>query len=340
MGAFGVYIWWHPTRFQGPDPGPPGTITSPGSVVCLQRTFTYVFFVPIRASNPKLRIASIVCYSILALPVINVAVLTTMAVLAVNVIASCFAKYTFALPYRITWGVQTVVNIIIVINTERTIWRNKHLISGGESTWGFGQIIAVILIVAPAIESFSVVKEKLEWKWKRHVEYRFQPILREGRQTWAQLNHNERWAISDVVANLHDQHLDENARAAIIGAFTSATQFFHAARTAMQLQVEDATLHPRPQGFRTASDDTQAQEDPQMLETKSPPLQEAPVLDTRDPLLTNAKDHITQLWEQVSKVCELRLPHVHDAESFLTARANLRATKEALGAALCALEAY
>jgi hypothetical protein len=337
MGAFGVYIWWHPTRFQGPDPGP-GTMTGPSSAVCLQRTITYVFFAPIRASNPKLRIASIVCYSILALPVINVAILTTMVVLIVNIVTSCFAKYTLALPYRITWVVQTVVNIIMVINTERTIWGNKHLISGGESTWGFGQIIALILIVAPAIESFSVVKEKLEWKWKKQFEYRFQSLLREGRQTWAQLDHKERWAIGDVVANLerHDQHLDENARAAIIGAFRSATQFFQAARTAMQLQVADTTTHLWP----PASDETQAQEDPQMSEIKSLPLQGAQVQDSHGPLRTNAKDHITQLWEQVSKVCELRLPHVHDAESFLAARANLRATKEALGAPLCALEAY
>ena len=348
MGTFGVYLWWHPSQFQGPDPGY-GTTTGPGSAVCLQRTITYVFFVPIHASNPKLRIASIVFYSIIALPIINVAVLTTIAVLVIQfimLITSCCKRdgYTLDLPYKIAWGVQSVVNIVIVINTERTIRKNRYLISGGESTWGFGQIIAVILIVGPFIETFSVVKEKFPRKWKGRIEYWFQPILREGTQTWSKLNHPERWAIDDISTKLKkfDQHLDKDTRETIIGAFTSATQFFRAARTAMQSQASPPSwLHAR-----TASDTTQVQEEPQMSETKPLPLLDEQVQDWQ-----TAKYHITQLQEEVSKLCELRLPHVHNMqspncehrlsqESFLAARGNLRATKEALDAALCALEAY
>jgi hypothetical protein len=372
MGAFGVYIWWHPAKFQGPDPGQ-GNTTGPGSAVCLQRTITYVFFAPIRASNPKLRIASIVFYSIIALPIINVAVLTTIAMLIIQLImmplTSCCKKrhgYTLDLPYTIAWGVQSVANIVIVINTERTIWANRHLISGGESTWGFGQIIAVILVVGPFIEAFSVVKEKFPREWMGQIDYWSQPILREGTNTWLKLNHRERWAIDDISTKVKkfDQHLDKDTREAIIGAITSATQFFQAARTAMRLnpwlpaqtdktQVQEDTetkgldkhaartemqsQGPSPSWLhaRTASETTQVQEDLEMSETKLPPLLDEPVQEWQ-----TAKYHITQLQEEVSKLCQLRLPHVHNMKSFLAARGNLRATKEALDAALCAFEAY
>jgi hypothetical protein len=53
--------------------------------------------------------------------------------------------------------------------------------------------------------------------------------------------------------------------------------------------------------------------------------------------LKNAKRDLVNLWERMSKTCEVRFP-ADNAKSFLTAKAYLRATEEALGVAIVALE--
>ena len=228
MGAFGVYVWWDPARLQGP---PAPNIRGDASG-CLHDIFARIFFARFRASNKGLRIVSLVSYSFIALPFFNVFVLTALAVFIVNFINFWIvASYTFGRLYRITWIVQTIMNLVIAINTELTISENTHLLDGTESTWGFGQILAVVLILSPVFEAFAVVKDKLHGRCKGTVEHWFQRILRKSEDPWEEIHADVRQRINNVIAKVPAAH---EARCAVIKALASATGFLDAADTTIR----------------------------------------------------------------------------------------------------------
>ena len=402
MGAFGVYVWWKPGNLRGPT-----TEASLDSALCLQNTLTYIFFRRFRVSSPKLRIVSIVCYFFVALPFVNVLLLTAAAVVVVNVANALICKpYTFGRLYRVTWIVQTSMNVIIAVNTELSIIKNSNLIITEESTWGFGQILAVVLIFSPLLEALSVVKDKLQGSSRGRVTYQFQRFLRKSEEQWGSVYSRETKVINDLVTKLKslDKKIESHALRAIIGALESAGEFFEAANTILESssspragtpdseheqQRPQVVLNAAPDGIpggespssipgqSTAADSTQAQVHLQGQpvasgnSTTTPdgalaneiPLGQTPesMTDATAPVgtleqgnspgqnmlgrthttaasrLETAKRDLTNLWERMSKTCEVRFP-VSSAESFLVAKAYLRATEAALGAAIIALE--
>ena len=333
MGAFGVYVWLNPARLRGPKLM---NGSSPVDVIrCLRDTRPYVFFADIQASSKQLRIASIVSYSLIAFPFVNVVVLTVFAVLIVNSINALIPmSYTFGRLYRFTWIVQTIMNILIMANTELTISKNKHLIEGNESTLGFGQILAVVLILSPIFEAFAVFKDKLRRRYKGRVEHWFQRILRKSEYPWEKIHANKRKAIEKIVTKLQGSPTADEAQCAVMKALASATGFLDAANTTiLRSQAVAAAAADPPHNNSGIEMDDRNSRRPSGGSISPAGTTNAAVS------VTSSKEDLERLWEEISKIRELRFSEVHDAASFLAVKAYLKATRDALGAALAALDA-
>ncbi|KAJ6506971.1 hypothetical protein C8R45DRAFT_514274 [Mycena sanguinolenta] len=57
-----------------------------------------------------------------------------------------------------------IINIILLVDVELTLQRNKHNQSEGENDWGFGQVLALLLLVVPLrdfVTSIMNIREKM-----------------------------------------------------------------------------------------------------------------------------------------------------------------------------------
>lgn len=76
---------------------------------------------------------------------------------------------TRALPVCVGLGFLLVVNVIFITDIELTIRRNAHLQVPGESEWGFGQILALLLLYLPLrdaglVQSFFRRRQDMQTK--------------------------------------------------------------------------------------------------------------------------------------------------------------------------------
>jgi len=78
-----------------------------------------------------------------------------------------------------------VINILFLVDVELTLSRNKHFQSDGEGSWGFGQVLALLLLVVPLRDfatSIVDIRRKLREaaEMKREAQRRFEQHLREA----------------------------------------------------------------------------------------------------------------------------------------------------------------
>ena len=345
MGAFGVYVWRDPARLQGPKLM---SGSSPDAIGCLRDTRPYVFFARIRVSNPTFRKASVVWYSIVAIPILNIALFTFMTIIVVNFINAFIPRrFGFGRLYRITWIVQTVMNIVIAVNTELTIRESGYLLEGDESSWGFGQILAVVLILSPIIESLAVVKEKIPGKYRGKMGYWFHRCLIRSEEPWDKIYCKVTQRIDQFIDN-PDLHPNQRAHAATIHALKGARGFLDAANAAIvrSPDVNPPALDGCPVCGTSPSQATVNSNPEQMpeIETTGRSMPQAGLAvqensPTSSPESAPPKKELERLWEEISKTCELRFSEVQDSTSFLAVKAYLKATRDALSAALTALDA-
>lgn len=59
------------------------------------------------------------------------------------------ARLRQVLPVYVGLGCLLIVNVIFITDIELTLRRNSHLQAAGESEWGFGQILALLLVFMP-----------------------------------------------------------------------------------------------------------------------------------------------------------------------------------------------
>ena len=293
---------------------------------------------------------SLAFYFIIAMPIVNVAALTIMTVVTVEFINILICKrFDFGRLHRITCIVQPAMNIVIAVNTELTIRKNGHLLEGVEESWGFGQILAVILILSPVIESLSVVKEKIQGKYKGKAGYWLQQSLVKSEESWHDIHCRVTWRIDQIINNhdpvLHPNHL---AHAATINALKSARGFLDMANAAVvrSLDVNAPAQDGCPVCGNSPSQTAVNSNLEQMPEIKMTgesicqgglPVQDDGSISS--PESAPPKKELKRLWEEISKICKLRFSEVHDSTSFLAVKAYLKATRDALGAALTALDA-
>ena len=143
MAAFGTWLWSRPTTF-GSSLSPP--CPTPPSIV--------VFTRPVSLSSAGLRSWSLLIYSVLLTPALNLVIPTI-----------CFSAPFFiyhrkngSLPSAygthirpILWGLAAlaIINVALIADTEVTIKKNAPLLVVGDAEWTFGQTLALLLLLVP-----------------------------------------------------------------------------------------------------------------------------------------------------------------------------------------------
>jgi hypothetical protein len=82
-------------------------------------------------------------------------------------------------------GCLAVINIILLVDVELTLWRNKHDQSPEEDEWGFGQVLAPLLLVVPLRDFVGSIldireKVKVEKQAKENIQKSFEKHLRQA----------------------------------------------------------------------------------------------------------------------------------------------------------------
>jgi hypothetical protein len=82
-------------------------------------------------------------------------------------------------------GCLAVINIILLVDVELTLRRNKHDQSPEEDEWGFGQVLALLLLVVPLrdfVGSILDIGEKVkgEKEAKANIQKDFEKHLRQA----------------------------------------------------------------------------------------------------------------------------------------------------------------
>ncbi|KAJ7477520.1 hypothetical protein FB451DRAFT_191011 [Mycena latifolia] len=194
MAAVGIWLWLNPVKFRTPIHCDP-TLTIVGG--------------PAHFSSPALRIFSLTMYFLLLIPGINL-LPPILFFLALHIAYNRSREH-----HRSSWErwdrcirnirrtlgrkrpepedgesqkvhaaflvvglvLLVVINIIFLVDIELTLSRNKHLQSDEDNQWGFGQVLALLLLVMPLRDAWNALRDIR--KALRGVQKRFLQALRE-----------------------------------------------------------------------------------------------------------------------------------------------------------------
>jgi len=79
-------------------------------------------------------------------------------------------------------GCLAFINVLLLVDIELTLFRNKQLQSREEDQWGFGQVLALLLLVVPLrdfVGSVMDIRRKLR-AMKQVLQRQFEKALRDG----------------------------------------------------------------------------------------------------------------------------------------------------------------
>ncbi|KAJ7795254.1 ankyrin repeat-containing domain protein [Mycena olivaceomarginata] len=157
MSAIGIWLWLNPGNFGTPMPCNP-TLTIVGG--------------PAPFFSHQLQIFSLAMYFLLLIPGINL-LPPIFFFLALHILYNWFR-------FRLSWDrrramhmdaeihtgclvlglvLLVVINIIFLVDIELTLSRNKILQSGGDGLWGFGQVLALLLLVLPLRDAWNALRD-------------------------------------------------------------------------------------------------------------------------------------------------------------------------------------
>jgi hypothetical protein len=67
------------------------------------------------------------------------------------------------------------INILFIVDIELTLRRNKGDQTGDEATWGFGQVLALLLLIIPLRDAWGALQDI--WEKLEGVQKQFNEIL-------------------------------------------------------------------------------------------------------------------------------------------------------------------
>ncbi|KAJ3518231.1 hypothetical protein NMY22_g13785 [Coprinellus aureogranulatus] len=204
MGALGLWLWSSPSTFGNSDPNSSCASEFANLAILGAR-------VPF-ASNP-LRIFSLVIYSLFVLPGFNL-LLPMAAFLSVFVwhnsrrsreatlpistsgpLPRFFGRHRMRrlraiyircmqssiLPVCIGLAFLFTVNVILIVDIELTLRRNRSLQATGEGEWGFGQVLAVLLLFMPLRDLLEMVLARRQRRQEMQIrEHEWREALHLG----------------------------------------------------------------------------------------------------------------------------------------------------------------
>jgi hypothetical protein len=159
MAVLGVWLWSDLHLFGLGHREPEEFKTS--NALAIERATVALFGQAVPLGSPALRIASIAIYSVFLIPGIN---LFPPMLFILAVYLGChrisLAKKWKALPAYISLGILLAINIVIIIDIELTRNMNSVLQGHDECDWGFGQILAILLLLLPLRDLVQAIRAR------------------------------------------------------------------------------------------------------------------------------------------------------------------------------------
>ncbi|KAG6859830.1 hypothetical protein C0995_003323 [Termitomyces sp. Mi166 len=146
MAAIGIWLWSHPASFGSSKP-------------CSLTASTIILGMKVPLGSDNLRIWSILVYSVLLIPGLNLIFpITFFAILLLfrhqfHAGHQTYIKNKQALiqHHQVVMGLVILVlfEAFLLIDTELTISKNQALIGSSETQWTFGQTLALLVLLVP-----------------------------------------------------------------------------------------------------------------------------------------------------------------------------------------------
>jgi hypothetical protein len=159
MAILGVWMW-RDLRLFGLGNRQPATFKA-ANALTLERATIAVLGRGVPLASSALRIASIAIYSSFLIPGLN---LVPPMILFLAAYFGCrripFAKRRDVLPAYIGVGILLAVNLIFIVDIELTRNMNIALQEDEEADWGFGQILAILLLLLPLRDLVEALLER------------------------------------------------------------------------------------------------------------------------------------------------------------------------------------
>ncbi|KAG6876895.1 hypothetical protein C0993_012319 [Termitomyces sp. T159_Od127] len=157
MSAIGIWLWSNPAAF--------GT-----SGKCTLSMSTIILGIDIRLGSEALRIWSILVYSILLIPALNLVI--PCLFFAIFFLFGGDNKGRFKVErHQVSMGliVLAIIEAIFLIDTEVMLARNSSQVETGETEWTFGQTLAVLVLLVPLRDLIEAVFEQGVQKQRRRL---------------------------------------------------------------------------------------------------------------------------------------------------------------------------
>jgi hypothetical protein len=176
MAILGDWLWSDLHLFGLGNRKPAGF--KAGNELTFERAAIAILGQGVPLSSSALRVASIAIYSLFLVPGLN---LIPPMVLFLAAYFGCrrtpFAKRWDVLPAFIGLGILLAINVVFIVDIELTRNMNVALQEDGEAEWGFGQILAILLLLLPLRDSIEALLERRLKQRQRELEQDLQDAI-------------------------------------------------------------------------------------------------------------------------------------------------------------------
>ncbi|KAJ6604099.1 hypothetical protein DFH09DRAFT_1300368 [Mycena vulgaris] len=147
MAAVGIWLWSDPSKFGQP-------------IDCADPTLIVVGVATHFSSKP-LRIVSLTMYSLVLVPGLNL-IPPFLFFLTLHISPGAQPQTSDSSPHTafliVGLVILVAINILFIVDIELTLGRNK-VDQNGEDEWGFGQILALLLLIIPLRDAWGALQE-------------------------------------------------------------------------------------------------------------------------------------------------------------------------------------
>ncbi|KAH0586530.1 hypothetical protein H2248_007757 [Termitomyces sp. 'cryptogamus'] len=153
MAAVGIWLWSHPAAFGSSNP-------------CTLSASIFVLGINAPLGSKALRIWSIMVYSVLLTPILNLVIPIAFFAIFLGFKHTEKKDPPHIGRYQIVMGLGTLclIEAILLIDTEVILSKNSHLVGTGEAEWTFGQTLAVLVLLVPLRDLVESVCVSLDLK--------------------------------------------------------------------------------------------------------------------------------------------------------------------------------
>ncbi|KAG6855372.1 hypothetical protein H0H87_004016 [Tephrocybe sp. NHM501043] len=150
MAAVGIWLWSNPAHFGGPP------VTCPNSL----SASVFIVGTEVPLGSARLRAWSILIYSILLIPLLNL--LIPMALFSLPLFLHWHQKQVQLRRIMIVLGMLGVIDVILLTDTEVGIKKNLEYgwLGKDEGQWSFGQTLALLLLLVPLRDLWKALWER------------------------------------------------------------------------------------------------------------------------------------------------------------------------------------